>query len=66
MKYDSQGEYSVSSVEEEKMRNRMNAYRDATETRNGIILTLVTTYGLKDNTHSGVVDNVVTLDNLFA
>jgi hypothetical protein len=66
MKYDSQGEYSVSSVEEEKMRNRMNAYRDETETRNGIILTLVTTYGLKDNTHSGVVDNVVTLDNLFA
>jgi AAA+ ATPase superfamily predicted ATPase len=66
MKYDSQGEYSVSSVEEEKMRNRMNAYRDETETRNGIILTLVTTYGLKDNTHSGAVDNVVTLDNLFA
>jgi hypothetical protein len=65
MKYDSQDQYAISNTEEEKLRRRMSSYRQETATRNGMIMTLITTYGLKDNAHSGVVDNVVTLDQLF-
>lgn len=66
MKYDSHGEYAISNVEEEKLRKRMATYKEETGTGNGIALTLVTTYGLKDNLHSGIVDNVITLDDLCA
>lgn len=65
MKYDSQGEYAISNDEEEKLRNRMSAYAEETGTKNGLVLTLVTTYGLKGNVHSSLVDNVVTMDDLF-
>lgn len=66
MKYDSQGEYAISYDEEEKLKNRLSAYSEQTGSRNGLVLTLVSTYGLKQNIHSGMVDNTVTMDDLFA
>lgn len=65
MRYCSHGSFVITNDEEEKLRKRMAAYIEETGTRNGTILTLVTTYGLKPNLHSGVVDNVLTLDDLF-
>lgn len=65
MKYSSRGEYAVDKSEEEKLRNRINLYSEETLSHNGIFCTLVTTYGLKKNLHSGIFDNVVTLDDLF-
>jgi len=65
MKYDSQKDYALTAREETKLRNRMAAYKEETGTRNGILLTLVTTFGLKQNVHSSIVDNVITLDQLF-
>ena len=34
--------------------------------KQAIHLTLVTTYGLKENLHSSVFQSVITLDDLFA
>lgn len=66
MKFDSEGDYTLKKAEEEMLRRRTKAYKEQTGTRNGIYLTLVTTYGLKRNEYSNTVDNVVTMDDLFA
>lgn len=65
MKFDSEGQYAITSTEAEKLRKRMKAYREQTGSRNGLYLTLITTYGLKPNLHSSIVDKVITLDGLY-
>ena len=49
-----------------RLRERLEMFRAQTRTRKALHLTMVTTYGLKPNTYSGEVQNVVTLDDLFA
>ncbi len=65
MKYAPQ-EYVVSADEKVKMLHRVNVFREVSGTRKGILLTLVTTYGLKRNANGAVIQNVITLDDLFA
>jgi hypothetical protein len=64
MKYSS-GEYSMSVDEKEKLLHRIDAFRETSRTRKGILLTLVTTRSLKRNPNSAIVYNVITLDDLF-
>ena len=49
----------------EALMNKINVFRDTVKTRNAIHLVMVTSFGLKKNSHSGVVQNEVTLDDLF-
>jgi len=65
MKFDSEDKYAIDKTEAEKIRKRLKAYKTQTNSRNGLYMTLITTYGLKQNIYSDVVDNVVTLDELF-
>ena len=65
MKYASE-EYSFSSDEKTKLLRRIEQFRAATNTRKGILPTLVTTVGLKRNANGAMISNVVTLDDLFA
>lgn len=58
-------EYALDSTEESKLRNRRSAFRLDTETKKSVHITLVTTYGLRKNSHSGIVQSVVTLNDLF-
>ena len=64
MKY-ADDEYAFNNEEEEKMRNRKTAFKLDTKTRKTVHTTLVTTYGLRKNSHSDIVQNVVTMDDLF-
>ena len=64
MKY-SRGKYSIDAKEEEKLRNRISAFEDETGVKHAVQLTMVTTYGLNDNSHSSDVVNRITLDDLF-
>ena len=50
------------SLEEEE---RKELFRQTTKTRKALYLTMVTTYGLKPNTWSGMIQNEVVLDDLF-
>ena len=50
---------------ERKLRERVAIFRDATGTRFSTRLTMVTTYGVLKNRYSDVVDDEVTLDDLF-
>ena len=64
MKY-CDSEYELDKEEAQRLRDRRNAFIKETGTRYACRLTLVAPFGLKRNTHSGIIDNVVTLDDLF-
>ena len=61
----SQNEYSITKEEEMKIRNRVADFISETGLRKGILTTLITTYGLRQNMHSGVAQVEVTMDELF-
>ena len=65
MKY-SLSEYIIDAEYEQKLRNKKSAFINATNTRKAVHLTMVTTFGIKTNVHSGIVQNEVKLDDLFA
>lgn len=65
MKY-SLSEFSIDAEYERNLRNKKSAFIKATHTRKAVHLTMVTTYGIRQNSHSGIVQNVITLDDLFA
>ena len=50
---------------EEKLRNKLFVFKGATGTKKALQLVMITTYGVKQNIHSGIVSAQLTLDNLF-
>lgn len=61
----SEAEFSMTKKEEERLRNRKNIFTEITKSRKAIHYTLVTTYGLKRNTHTSIIQQVITLKDLF-
>lgn len=57
--------YAFDAEEESKLRNRRTAFKLDTKTKKAIHITLITTYGMRTNRHSGMVQNVVKMDDLF-
>lgn len=64
MKY-SLSEFVIDSSYERKLRNKKAAFIDATNTRKAVHLTMVTTYGIRHNSHAGIIQSEVTIDDLF-
>lgn len=50
---------------EKKLRSKLTVFRNATKTKSALQLVLLTTYGLKQNSHSGIVASQITMDDLF-
>ena len=65
MKY-SLSEYVIDAEYEQKLRNKKSVFIDTTNTKKAVHLTMVTTFGIKANAYSEIVQNEVTLDDLFA
>ena len=65
MKY-YKAEYAISSKEETNLRNKIAVFEAESRTKKAVHLTIVTTYGLTQNIHSGIVHSEVTLDALYA
>ena len=57
--------YEIKDGEERHVRSRRELFKAPTGTKKAVHLTYVTTYGVKRNTHSGIVQSEVTLDDLF-
>lgn len=64
MKY-ADSEYTVTKKVDMSIRNKISDLRNATHTRYAIFPTLVTTYGLVDNSYSSEIQFVITLEDLF-
>ena len=61
----SRGEYEITKSEREKIENRATQFMQYAEPRKSIRLTMITSFGLKPNTHSSIIQSQLTLDDLF-
>ena len=61
----SKAEYLITGKEETGLRNKIAVFEAETGTKKAVHLTMVTTYGIISNSHSGIVNSEVTLDDLF-
>ena len=59
------GEYEITKQERERLENRMECFMRYAETRKSLRLTLITSAGVRHNSHSAIVQNEVTLADLF-
>lgn len=50
---------------EQNLREKMTVFRMETKTKKALLTTFITTYGVKKNTHSGIVATQVVMDDLF-
>ena len=64
MKFSS-GMYAIDKGYEQKLRERMSIFLAETMTRCSTRITMVTTYGVLQTKHSGIVNDEVLLDDLF-
>ena len=58
-------EYIIDKKYDLNLRNKINAFKVETKTKKSIHLTMITPYGIANNTYSGVVQNSLTMDSLF-
>jgi uncharacterized protein len=49
----------------EELRNKISVFKEETSTRKAVLLTIITTFGLKSNSYSALVQNSLTMDDLF-
>ncbi len=61
----SKNEYEITKEYEENLQRKINAFSQETGTRKSLLLTMITTYGIKQNLHSGIVQSEIVLDDLF-
>lgn len=64
MKY-SNDSYVINADEETKLRNRKSNFLLASESKKAVHITLITPFGVKRNKHSGIAQQVITLEDLF-
>ena len=64
MKY-ANAEFVIDKKYEQNLRNKREAFINETKTRKTVHLTMVATYGVKRNEHSGLIQSEVKLDDLF-
>ncbi|MBO6278200.1 MAG: hypothetical protein J6N20_12360, partial [Pseudomonas sp.] len=61
----SQAPYEIDKDYEQVLRDKMTVFRSETKTRKALLNTMITTYGIKQNKHAGIVFSQVTLNELF-
>jgi len=62
----SQHRFVVTKAYKAELERKLASFRNHTETRKSVFLTMVTTFGIQENEHSiGLVQNSVTMDELF-
>ena len=61
----SKGKYEISQTEADKLISRMDTFAKSTGTKKSLLLTMITTEGVKRNVHSDIVQVELSLDDLF-
>ena len=59
------GEFVIDKDYSLKLRNKIMAFKAATKTPKALVMTMITTFGVKSNQYSGNVNQEVVLDDLF-
>lgn len=58
-------EFIIDKEYDLKLRNKMEAFKRSTSTKYGLQLTMITTYGVKNNKYSSIIGSQVSLEDLF-
>ena len=58
-------QYAITSRDETNLRNKIAVFEAETQTRKAVNLTMITTYGIVNNSHSNIVHSEVTLNDFF-
>ena len=58
-------EFDIDKDYASALENKINAFVSETQTRKSVILTLISTFGIKKNKYSSLVQSEVMLDDLF-
>lgn len=58
-------EFEITKDYSGRLRNKIAAFRAATDTRKAIVPTMITTFGIKPNKYSGIIQQQIDLDALF-
>jgi uncharacterized protein len=61
----SENEFSIDKDYEKNLRNKIATFMKETKSHKSIQLTFVTTYGVKKNSYSGIMQNEILLDDLY-
>lgn len=61
----SRGEFAIKKDYDLSLRNKIEAFKQATNCKESIQLIMITTYGVKRNQYSSVIQNQVTMNDLF-
>ncbi|MBP7554865.1 MAG: ATPase [Chitinophagaceae bacterium] len=65
MKY-AESEFVIDKKYSTELENKRTVFKQATGTKKSLFLTMLTTFGLKENEYSGrLVQNSLTMDDLF-
>lgn len=61
----SNDEYEIDKKYDLTLKRKINRFREVTKTNKTLLLTMITTYGVKKNMYSNIVQSQVTLKDLF-
>ena len=61
----SMNEFEIDKNYEQKLRNKISVFRQLTNCKKTIQLSMITTFGIQKNKYSSIVTNEVLLDDLF-
>lgn len=61
----SRGEYVMTKAEREKLEHRVDAFVSCTNTRSSVLVTLISSFGIQENTNSHFINSQVTLKDLI-
>lgn len=65
MKY-SKGKYALGNEEIQRMQNRVNTFMEETNTMKSIHLTMITSYGLTEDSDTSTIQSQLTMNDLFS
>ena len=58
-------QYVISEAYEKTVMERLSFFKHVTKTKKALNCTFITTYGVKPNSHSGIVNSEIKMDDLF-
>ena len=61
----SNDEYEIDKKYDLNLKRKINRFQEVTKTNKTLLLTMITTYGVKKNMYSNIVQSQVTLKDLF-
>ena len=59
-------EYAIDNDYDQRLRRKVNTFMAETKTNKSVILTMITTFGIKENKYSDMVQKRIVLNDLFA